>query len=436
MGIGKNILQGVRSLFGKSESNQSPNNLDIIQFNSATDEWELVSAVVGQAVQSSSNVGSGEGVAKPRIGDDLPFRSLTTTSKISLTGSADEIEIDIGTLLISDIQGLQTALDNLEPPFLISDITGLQTALDSKIETLTNVGGEKEIAKTKVGQDVPIRTLKEGTNITITQNADDLEISSIDTGEVNTASNVGTGVNVFLAKVLQDLEFRSLLANAEILITQNALDLAFSIGAIAQSKITGLVSALLTKIETLTNVGTGAEIAKAKVGVNVDLRKINAGTNISVVQNADDITINNTAIPPAQETKLHIDVFARDDARNWGNMPLAITEIFGRLSLRSKTDLDNFTQARLVVNIDTIGAVGADLHAEYDAGSGFLELADVANAGDVLIDTLGTLLILDSGWFDVDALALVTDVTLRIVGENGDGATDPRFGHISLEFRT
>ena len=195
--IGAQVLQGIRNLFGKRESNQTPSNLDIIQFNSATQEWELVSAVVGQAVQSASNLGSGEGISKPRIGDDLPFRSLTTTSRISLTGSATEIQIDIGTILISDIQGLQTALDNLEPPFLISDITGLQTALDnleppfliaditglqtaldSKIETITNVGGEKELIKAKVAQDIPVRTLKAGTNITLVQNADDIEISA------------------------------------------------------------------------------------------------------------------------------------------------------------------------------------------------------------------------------------------------------------------
>jgi hypothetical protein len=194
--VGAQFLQGIRNLFGKSESNQTPSNLDIIQFNSATQQWELVSGVVGNAVQTSSNVGSGEGVALPRVGDDLPFRSLTTTSKISLTGSATEIEIDIGTLLISDIQGLQTALDNLEPPFLISDITGLQTALDSKlespidisdvtnlqtdldskIETLTNVGSGVGISKPKVLQNVDLKSILAGTGITINSLTDEIEI--------------------------------------------------------------------------------------------------------------------------------------------------------------------------------------------------------------------------------------------------------------------
>ncbi len=110
-----------------------------------------------------------------------------------------------------------------------------------------------------------------------------------------TASNVGTGVNVFLQKLGIDLEFRTLLANAEILITQNALDLAFSIGAIAQSKITGLVTALGTKIDTIVNVGTGAGlIFRDKVGTTLNLKTLLAGTGISITNNADDITIAST----------------------------------------------------------------------------------------------------------------------------------------------
>jgi len=91
--IGAQVLQGIRNLFGKPEANQTPSNLDIIQFNSATQKWELVSGVIGSAVQTSSNVGAGEGLALTRVGDDLPFRTLVAGLGIILTGSATEIEI-------------------------------------------------------------------------------------------------------------------------------------------------------------------------------------------------------------------------------------------------------------------------------------------------------------------------------------------------------
>jgi len=291
--LGNFFLQGKRLLFGKPENNDIPSNLDVIQFNSATQQWELVSGVIGNAVQSSSNVGTGEGVALARVGDDLPFRTLTTTSRISLTGSATEIEIDIGTLEISDINGLQTALDNLEPPFLISDITGLQTALDSKLESPIDIS---DVTNLQTELDSKLESPIDISDVTNLQT----ELDS----KVETASNEGTGVNAFIQKTLQNLEFRTLLANAEVLITQNASDLAFSIGAIAQSKITGLVTALSTKIQTLTNVGTGTgTIAKPKVLVNVDIKTILAGAGITVNNLTDEIEIVNDnptlqSIPP------------------------------------------------------------------------------------------------------------------------------------------
>ncbi len=416
MGFNQNpFVSPLFKLFGKKLANvpPSPVNMDIIQFNSTSNEWELISGVVGNAVQSSSNVGTGAGVALPRVLDDLPFKTLVDGVEIVITVSPTELAFSIGAIAISKI-------------------TGLQVILDSKIETITNVGGEKEIALAKVGQNVPLRTLKEGTNITITQNAQDLEISSIDTGEVNTASNVGTGVDVFRLKVLQDLEFRTLLANAEILITQNALDLAFSIGAIAQSKITGLVSALATKLETLTNVGLGVGIAKAKVGTNNDLKSLVAGTDISIVSGTDDITINNTQVPPAQVLTKSAVLLARGDKRTWANQPVALTELFGVTLARILSDFTGFTEARLTVWVNKIANAGATMKLEYDAGAGFLELADVAGVGDILIDVLGQR---DSAWFDIDALAGVDDVSIRVVGVGGNGAIDPEFGMIHWEFK-
>ncbi len=283
MGFNDNkFISPLFKLFGKRLANvpPSPTNNDLIVFNSTSDEWELQQAIIGNAVQSSSNVGTGDGLALPRVLDDLPFKTLVDGVEIVITVSAQELTFSIGTIAISKI-------------------TGLQVELDSKIETLTNVGGFNEIAKPKVGQNVDLRTLQAGTNVTITQNANDLEISATNTGEDNTASNVGTGVNVFLQKLGVDFEFRTLLANAEILITQNALDLAFSIGAIAQSKITGLVTALGTKIDTIVNVGTGAgQVFRDKVGTTLNLKTILAGTDISVTNNADDIEIAFTGTIP------------------------------------------------------------------------------------------------------------------------------------------
>lgn len=331
LGTGVNVFK--QKLLGNLEFRSLLANAEILIAENADDLSFSIGAIAQSKItglvaalatklETISNVGLGATIAKAKVGTNVDLKSLTAGTNINLVQNADDIEISaVDTQATASNVGtgvnvfLQKLLGNFEFRTLLANaevvitqnaldlafsigaiaqakITGLVTALGTKLETITNVGGEKEIAKAKVGQNVDLRTLKEGTNITITQNADDLEISAADTQA--TASNVGTGVNVFLQKLLGNFEFRTLLANAEVLIVQNAQDLAFSIGAIAQSKITGLVTALSDKIESITNVGGFNELIKAKVGTNVDVRTIQAGTNITIVQNADDIEISST----------------------------------------------------------------------------------------------------------------------------------------------
>jgi hypothetical protein len=225
-----------------------------------------------------SNVGTGVDVFKQQTGIDFEFRTLLANTEILIAENSLDLAFSIGAIAISKI-------------------TNLQTELDTKFDTIVNVGtGAGLIFRDKVGQTANLKTILGGSNITVTNNADDITISSPPDTQV-TASNVGSGEGVFKQKVLSDLEFKSLLANTEILIANNVDDLAFSIGAIAISKITNLQTELDSKIETITNVGAGVGIANAKVGQNVDLQSLVAGTDISVISNGTEITIANTRTP-------------------------------------------------------------------------------------------------------------------------------------------
>ncbi len=108
---------------------------------------------------------------------------------------------------------------------------------------------------------------------------------------VTTSSNVGAGAGLALPKVGVDLPFKSLLGNPEIVLTPTATTIDFSVGSIAQSKIFGLVTALLTKLETLSNVGAGEGIALAKVGVDNPLKSLTAAGGITLTGNPNDIEI-------------------------------------------------------------------------------------------------------------------------------------------------
>lgn len=158
------------------------------------------------------------------------------------------------------------------------------------INNTFNVGGDVGLALPIVANEAPFRGLTAGQNITLSIIGDgSVQIDAA--VDATTASNLGAGAGVFAQEVGNDLQFKSLVQNAEILITPSATELAFTIGAIAISKITGLQAALDTKIETITNVGTGAGLAKAKVAQNVDLKSLTEGSNITLTENADDVEI-------------------------------------------------------------------------------------------------------------------------------------------------
>jgi len=94
MGFNQNkFLSPLFRFFGKPLANVTPINLDIAQFNSTTNQWELATGIIGNAVQSSSNVGGGAGLALPRVLDDLPFKSILAGVGISIVVTPTTIEI-------------------------------------------------------------------------------------------------------------------------------------------------------------------------------------------------------------------------------------------------------------------------------------------------------------------------------------------------------
>jgi len=122
----------------------------------------------------------------------------------------------------------------------------------------------------------------------------------------------------------------------------------------------------------------------------------------------------------------------------WASQPLLDTELFGVTVHRVWQDVTNFTEVRLCGNVGTVAAfAGATLYAEYSILGTF--------ADNVLIDSaLGTGCAIPinvsgnfaSAWAVLDPLAIAAgDVAVRVMGVGGNGAVDPTFGNITLEFR-
>jgi len=102
---------------------------------------------------------------------------------------------------------------------------------DTTVGTVTgaaNDGAGRQVFSALIGAILHFRTLVPGTNITLTQNANDVTFDCPAPGEINTASNLGAGGQVFKSKVASDLQFRSIVAGANITVTQNANDLTIA----------------------------------------------------------------------------------------------------------------------------------------------------------------------------------------------------------------
>ncbi len=149
-----------------------------------------------------------------------------------------------------------------------------------EVNTASNVGAGDGVFKQKTGVDLEFKSLIGGTNVTITNNANDLTIDATGgSGEVNTASNVGTGEDVFKQKVGVDLEFKTLTAGANITLTPGVSDLTIT------STDTG-------EDNTASNVGAGDGVFKQKTGVDLEFKTLIGGTNVTITNNTNNLTID------------------------------------------------------------------------------------------------------------------------------------------------
>ncbi len=115
----------------------------------------------------------------------------------------------------------------------------------------------------------------------------------------------------------------------------------------------------------------------------------------------------------------------------WRNMPADLTELFNATQHRTMVDLTNATQVRLTVAVGTAGSDSAELRGQYSTDESNWYYLDGASGPGVPINAVGLQV---SSWVNLVADAK-TDVYIRIIGINGDGRTDPKFGLITLQFK-
>jgi hypothetical protein len=111
-------------------------------------------------------------------------------------------------------------------------------------------------------------------------------------------------------------------------------------------------------------------------------------------------------------------------------MPNAVTELVGSMRYRTKIDLGNATQARVVAYVVSAGAAAAQLCAQYSTDQVTWVYLDGASGPCASINATGVQV---SSFVNL-AAAAKADVFLRVVGKSGGGVS-PSFGQIAIQVK-
>ncbi len=152
------------------------------------------------------------------------------------------------------------------------------------INEAINVGGGYEWFQSKLGATLKFRTLITNESLNVTQNLDTIFIET--PPYILNIRSAGTGISIFKELVYEDIpetvaEFKSIKAGSNITIVQEFDDII--INSTNSSDITGA-----------TNLGTGAGLFAQVNTPNLEFKSIKAGTNISISEDPNEITINAT----------------------------------------------------------------------------------------------------------------------------------------------
>jgi hypothetical protein len=171
----------------------------ILQYNATTGKFENQALTLSGAgfVLSASNLGAGYEVFKQETNGNLEFRTLVAGAGVTLTQSA----------------------------------TGITIATSGANTSAVNIGTGTGIFTSKSGDNIQLRSLKAGTgniNLTISASGTGNEVEFVNTAEINTASNVGTGTGLFAQKSTYDLRFKSLVAGSNVTITSSSTEVTIA----------------------------------------------------------------------------------------------------------------------------------------------------------------------------------------------------------------
>ena len=297
----------------------------------------------GGEANVAANVGTGFGLALPKVGTFLPFKSLAAGTGINLLSSINSVVIQVSGENIGTGTGEILKKTTGATPLSLRRITaGANTTVStigddviiasSSATTGANIGtGTGAVLAGKLGDSFQFKTLKAGTNVEIINNPNDVQINA-------TASGGGSQL------IISDFP------------PQNATP-----GQLWFDSTSGVTSVYynFTWVDvgggdstgggdtTASNLGTvaeGAGLFTAKNGSDLPFKRIRGGNNVDIIEGPNSITINAGGGPVSAPVSVT------------GAAPIAVTN--GEISIANATPSSaGAMSAADKIKLDGLGSV-------------------------------------------------------------------------------
>lgn len=307
------------------------------------------------------------------------------------------------------------------------------------------------------------KTLTQGSNITITHTANDIEISSSLSGSPDytyadismhchpassyTYSNlpeVLTAASSYLRRKVDltgAVQYRIVVTQATAGYAGSKLRLKYSKNNSTWLDIDTVAYAGDLDVGTGTGVKTGtwvdiASDAKQDVWLQLFGHSGDGVVDPAFRQIQIQIKYNSTIVDGSSSDIVHweVPIMAHSTSNSvWTNMPLAVTEFMNtQYSTRRKVNLTNCTHYRICVNQAVAGYAGADFNVQYSTNGSTFQALDTASAGEL---DVGTGVGVKYGAWASIVDAAKGDVWIRLVGKDGNGVVDPSWRYIAIQFK-
>ena len=277
----------------------------------------------GGEINTASNQGPGVGLAMPKSGVDLPFKTLVAGSGISLTSSPSTVNINNTRVLNTQSVGAGASIvkssgesnivfktiksgssntiiqqnENDVEIYLVESLSAANTGLGAGFFKEKDVFTNKLIFK-GLATSTPTPSLNVSPcNVTLTENSNSVLLTVTDKVTAANMSPItyfpparGQSGRVFKNKNANTLNFKTLIPGNNINITNSANEDEIIISAIGEQLSGG-------EVNIGTNVGGGREVFKEKNGVELVFRTLSAGPGVQLTQTTNNIVISAASFP-------------------------------------------------------------------------------------------------------------------------------------------